>query len=53
MSPDATGLTSLRPDAAAAMNVNINSDPKLEEAVRSIDNEVWKSLVKDYIRGIN
>ena len=53
VSPDATGLNSLRPDAAAAMNVNINSDPKLEEAVRSIDNEVWKSLVKDYIRGIN
>ena len=53
VAPEITGLTSLRPDATAATCVNINSDPKLEDAIRSIENSIWQSMIKDGIRGIN
>lgn len=45
-----TGLDIAEP--AAAINVNINTDYKLEDAVRSIENSIWQSMIKDGIRGI-
>ena len=39
-------------DKAAANNVSINTDYKLEDAIRSIENSMWQSIVKDGIRGI-
>lgn len=45
-----TGLDIAEP--AAANNVNINTDYKLEDAIRSIENSIWQSMIKDGIRGI-
>ena len=45
-----TGLDIAEP--AAAVNVNINTDYKLEDAIKSIENSMWQSMIKDGIRGI-
>ena len=45
-----TGLDIAGP--AAANNVNINTDYKLEDAIKSIENSIWQSMIKDGIRGI-
>lgn len=45
-----TGLDIAEP--AAANNVSINTDYKLKDAIRSIENSIWQSIVKDGIRGI-
>ena len=45
-----TGLDIAEP--AAANNVNINTDYKLEDAIKSIENSIWQSMIKDGIRGI-
>lgn len=45
-----TGLDIAEP--AAAVNVNINTDYKLEDAIKSIENSIWQSMIKDGIRGI-
>ena len=45
-----TGLDIAEP--AAANNVNINTDYKLADAIRSIENSMWQSMIKDGIRGI-
>ena len=45
-----TGLDIAAP--AAAVNVNINTDYKLEDAIKSIENSIWQSMIKDEIRGI-
>ena len=37
---------------AAANNVSINTDYKLEDAIKSIENSMWQSMIKDGIRGI-
>ena len=39
-------------DRAAADNVSINTDYKLEDAIKSIENSMWQSMIKDGIRGI-
>ena len=44
-----TGLDIAEP--AAANNVSINTDYKLEDAIRSIENSIWKSIVSNEIRG--
>ena len=46
-----TGLDIAEP--AAAVNVNINTDYKLEDAIKSIENSIWQSMIKDGIRGIS
>ena len=45
-----TGLDIAEP--AAANNVSINTDYKLEDAIKSIENSIWQSMIKDGIRGI-
>ena len=45
-----TGLGIVEP--VAANNVSINTDYKLEDAIRSIENSIWKSIVCNEIRGI-
>ena len=45
-----TGLGNV--EQAAANNVSINTDYKLEDAIRSIENSIWQSMIKDGIRGI-
>ena len=45
-----TGLDIAEP--AAAVNVSINTDYKLEDAIKSIENSIWQSMIKDGIRGI-
>lgn len=45
-----TGLGIVEP--VAANNVSINTDYKLKDAIRSIENSIWQSIVKDGIRGI-
>ena len=45
-----TGLDIAEP--AAAANVSINTDYKLEDAIKSIENSIWQSMIKDGIRGI-
>ena len=45
-----TGLDIAEP--AAAVNVSINTDYKLEDAIKSIENSLWQSIIKDGIRGI-
>ena len=45
-----TGLDIAAP--AAANNVSINTDYKLEDAIKSIENSIWQSMIKDGIRGI-
>lgn len=44
-----TGLDIAEPMAA---NVSINTDYKLEDAIKSIENSIWQSMIKDGIRGI-
>ena len=44
-----TGLDIAEP---AAANVSINTDYKLEDAIKSIENSIWQSMIKDGIRGI-
>ena len=44
-----TGLGIVEP--VAAVNVNINTDCKLEDAIKSIENSIWKSIVCNEIRG--
>ena len=44
-----TGLDIAKP---AAANVSINTDYKLEDAIKSIENSIWQSIIKDGIRGI-
>ena len=45
-----TGLGIVEP--VAANNVSINTDYKLEDAIKSIENSIWKSIVCNEIRGI-
>lgn len=45
-----TGLDITEP--VAANNVSINTDYKLEDAIKSIENSIWKSFVCNEIRGI-
>lgn len=45
-----TGLDIAEP--AAANNVSINTDYKLEDAIKSVENSLWQSIIKDGIRGI-
>ena len=45
-----TGLGVVEP--LAANNVSINTDYKLEDAIKSIENSIWKSMVCNEIRGI-
>ena len=45
-----TGLDIAEP--TVANNVSINTDYKLEDAIKSIENSIWQSMIKDGIRGI-
>ena len=45
-----TGLGIVEP--VATNNVSINTDYKLEDAIKSIENSIWKSIVCNEIRGI-
>jgi hypothetical protein len=45
-----TGLDIAEP--VAANNVSNNTDYKLEDAIKSIENSIWKSIVCNEIRGI-
>lgn len=45
-----TGLGIVEP--VAADNISINTDYKLEDAIKSIENSIWKSIVYNEIRGI-
>ena len=45
-----TGLDIAEP--AAANNVSINTDYKLEDAIKSIENSLWRSVMCNEIRGI-
>ena len=51
VAPEKTGLASGQTGIPAADYVNFKTDPKLEEAVRMIDNDIWQSMIKDAIRG--
>ena len=45
-------MTGLDIAAPAAANVSVNTDYKLEDAIKSIENSIWQSMIKDGIRGI-
>ena len=45
-----TGLDIAEP--VAVNNVSINTDYKLEDAIKSIENSIWQSMIKDGIRSI-
>lgn len=45
------GLASGQIGGPAADYVDFKTDPKLEEAIRMIDNDIWQSMIKDGIRG--
>ena len=45
-----TGFDIVEP--AAANNVSINTDYKLEDAIKSIENSLWRSVMCNEIRGI-
>ena len=52
VAPEKTGLASGQTWVPVADYVDFKADPKLEEAVRMIDNNIWQSMIKDGIRGI-
>ena len=46
------GLATLGFNTAAANNVSVNTDCKLEDVIKSVENSMWKSIICNEIRGI-